>query len=50
MAIAAWNMMGGLSWEALPVIIEYFGVQDPEILIDELIAIRTHLANQRDAR
>ena len=45
-AVKAWNMMGGIDWTAMPVVAEYYGVQDVELLIDELIAIRDHIARQ----
>ena len=32
--------MGGLDWEALPVVIAMLGVEDPEILIRQLVVIR----------
>lgn len=39
-AVRAWNLMGGLRWEALPVIIDMLGITDPEPLILQLIEIR----------
>ena len=42
MAHRAWNMMGGLDWAALPVVAEVLGVQDIELLLIELIAIREY--------
>lgn len=41
-AIHAWNLMGGLDWAALPVIVELLGIADPEPLIYQLQAIRNH--------
>lgn len=32
--------MGGLVWEALPVVVEVLGVRDPEMLIAQLVTIR----------
>lgn len=40
LAVAAWNLMGGLVWEALPVVCEILGVDDPELLIRQLVVIR----------
>ena len=39
-AVAAWNLMRGIDWAALPVVVELFGVREPEILIAQLVAIR----------
>lgn len=39
-AIAAWNIMGGLDWQALDVVAEMLGVLDIETLITQLVAIR----------
>ena len=38
--MAAWNLMGGLDWSALPVVCEMFGVREPDVLITQLVAIR----------
>lgn len=41
MAIQAWNMMGGaLEWDALPTVCELLGVEDPELLIRQLVQLR----------
>jgi len=40
MAVAAWNIMGGLDWSALPIIVEMLGVREPDVLITQLVAIR----------
>jgi len=39
-AIAAWNLMGGLVWEALPMVCAILGIEDPELLIRQLVVIR----------
>jgi hypothetical protein len=39
-AVEAWNLMGGMDWEALPVVCAMIGVEDPEILIRQLVMIR----------
>ena len=45
-AVKAWNLMGGIDWNALPVVSEYYGIQDVELFIDELVVIRDHIARQ----
>jgi len=38
-----WNMMDGqIDWAALPLLVEVYGVDDIEILLAELMAIRKH--------
>ncbi len=39
-AIAAWNIMGGLDWNAIDVVAEMLGILDIETLITQLVAIR----------
>ncbi|NMQ28481.1 hypothetical protein E4Q23_12400 [Candidatus Accumulibacter phosphatis] len=29
-AVQAWNLMGGIDWSALPIVIDLLGVSDPE--------------------
>lgn len=36
----AWNMMKGIDWNALPIVCEIIGVDDPELMIAQLISIR----------
>ena len=45
-AIQAWNLLGGLDWQGLPVVAEMLGVEDVELLIHQLTAIRD--AQNRD--
>ncbi len=33
-------MMGGVDWQAIPIMAEIFGVQDVEIFIEQLVTIR----------
>lgn len=33
-------MMGGIDWEAMPVVVELLGIDDIELLIEQLIQIR----------
>jgi len=33
-------MMGGLNWQALPVVVELLGIDDIELLVEQLIIIR----------
>ncbi|MCP5009050.1 MAG: hypothetical protein GY942_03625 [Aestuariibacter sp.] len=42
LALSAWNMMGGLDWQALPVVCDVLGVADPESLINQLVVMRDH--------
>ncbi len=42
-AVKAWNLMGGeIQWSALEFIAELFGIQDMDIFIHQLAAIRDH--------
>ena len=34
--------MGGLDWSALPVVVELIGVDDVDLLIHQLVALRDH--------
>lgn len=40
-------MSGTLDWSALPVVAEYLEVQDLDLLIKQLIAIRSYSEKQR---
>jgi len=40
MAVAAWNLMGGIDWLALDVVAEMLGITDLETLITQLVTIR----------
>lgn len=40
LAIRAWNVMGGLDFNALEFVVEMLGVRDPEALVLQLIVIR----------
>ena len=44
MAVAAWNLMGGIDWLALDAVAEMLGITDLETLITQLVTIRD--ANQ----
>jgi hypothetical protein len=35
--------MGGLEWEAIPVVAELVGARDIELFIRRLVAIRAHM-------
>lgn len=42
-AVEAWNAMGGeVSWQALPILIEMYGITDPELFITQVLAIRDY--------
>ena len=43
MAVEAWNMMGGIDWTGLPVVVEYFGITEVDQFISRLISIRDYL-------
>jgi hypothetical protein len=36
-------MMGGLDWTALPIVAELLGVEDLDLLVSQLVAIRDGL-------
>jgi len=38
--VRAWNLMGGMDWAALPMVVELLGIEEVDILIMELTAIR----------
>jgi hypothetical protein len=42
MAIRAWNMLGGLDWAGLDAVIDVLGIDDPEILIAQLVVLRNN--------
>lgn len=39
LAVQIWNVMNGLDWSALPVLVELHGVTDIEALLDALLWI-----------
>ena len=40
LAIRAWNLMGGIDWAGLPVVVDLLGIVDPDILVHQLVTIR----------
>ncbi len=42
LALKLWNIMSGIDWDALPLLCELYGVEDLELLIAQLVAIREH--------
>ena len=41
LAVQCWNLMGGeIKWSALPILCEMFGIEDVELLVRQLNAIR----------
>lgn len=49
MAVQCWNLMGGLEWQALPVVAEMLGIADIEALVHDLVTIRnTKRENERN--
>lgn len=39
-AIQAWNLMGGIEWNAIDTVAEMLGVEDVDLLIRQLVVIR----------
>lgn len=48
-AIEAWNLMGGLKWEALEYVVERFGIDDVDAFVEQLAAIRDHQRREHEA-
>lgn len=44
----AWNLLGGVEWQGIPVVAEMLGIEDVEKLVHQLIAIRDHQAKQAE--
>jgi len=44
-AVKIWNDGGGMNWQALPILCEIYGINDPEPLIRRLLAIRQSQEN-----
>jgi hypothetical protein len=42
-AISAWNLCGGMDWNAIPFVADMLGIRDVEGLIYQMSAIRDHL-------
>lgn len=42
----AWQMMKGIDWSALPLVMELLGIDDPEWFVNSLIVVRDHLDKQ----
>lgn len=42
LAIRAWNIMGGIDWTGLSVVAEMLGIDDVDVLVAQLVAIREH--------
>lgn len=39
--------MGGIDWQALPIIVDMLGIQDPETLIYQLVTLREHFSQKK---
>lgn len=49
MAVMAWNWMdGNMQWEALPIVCDVLGIDDPEQLINDLMTIRKHMRHKQN--
>jgi hypothetical protein len=46
LAIEAWNMLGGLDWSGLEMVADILGIDDIELLIGQLMAIRDFQAKK----
>lgn len=44
-----WNVMEGINWTALPLLVEFHGVRDAEQLVDALLVIQDY-QHQRAAQ
>lgn len=45
-----WNLMGGtIDWGGLPALVEVLDVEDVELLIEQLAAIRNYMRELEDA-
>jgi len=45
----AWHVMGRtLDWQALPFLVELYGVPDVEVFISELVAIREYVTEKQN--
>lgn len=50
MVVRAWNMLGGLDWNGLPVVAEVLGIDDVEWLVYQLITLRDFYRERSSAR
>lgn len=41
--------MGGLDWQALPIVVDLLGISDPEDLILQLVTVREHTREKGNA-
>lgn len=48
-AVSAWNMMNGeIDWSALPLLTELLAIDDIELFVDALCALRDFKITQQD--
>jgi len=40
LAVMAWNLLGGLNWDGLPLVVEMLGIDDVDALVRNLVTIR----------
>lgn len=51
MSLRLWKEMGNaIDWTALPVLVELYGIDDPEPVIRQLLTIRSVIENERELR
>lgn len=43
----AWNLMGGLDWAALPIVVEMLGIEDVDQLVRNLATMREFQKSER---
>jgi hypothetical protein len=48
LSVAAWNLLGGLDWNGLPVVAEMLGIEDVDQLVRDLVTIRQYQAPKGD--
>jgi hypothetical protein len=48
LALKAWNLMSGIEWAALPIIAEIYGIEDFELFLRYLAAIRDHQSKRSE--
>ncbi len=47
-ALELYGVMGGLDWQALPLLLQLYDIADPERTIQHLVTIRNEMNRPRD--
>lgn len=42
LAVKAWNLLGGLDWQGIEAVAELLGIEDVDMLIHQLAALRDY--------